>query len=160
MLEKTINNATSRYCFAVNNNRSKKWIKIHAMQLFIKVAELEVFHLQQISSCQGKCFAPDTGTGTSTWRKLLSTPRGGSNSRQKARPYYQRAKDVLVISTNWTSLFQRDATSISGKLHRHPARNREKPVTAASVGISAPHPGIELELSSHDRPVDILHDGF
>lgn len=22
------------------------------------------------------------------------------------------------------------------------------------------HPGIELELSSHDRPVDILHDGF
>ncbi|NYY76433.1 hypothetical protein DMI62_00865 [Escherichia coli] len=44
--------------------------------------------------------------------------------------------------------------------HRHPVRNREKPVTTALVGISISASGIELELSSHDRPVDILHDGF
>ncbi len=67
---------------------------------------------------------------------------------------------MFVISANWTVCLEQDATSISGKLRITSARNREKPVTAALSEILYLHPGIELELSSHDRPVDILHDGF
>ncbi len=70
--------------------------------------------------------------------------------------YYQRAKDVLVISTNWTVCFNRMPPVSAVNTHRHPARNRKKPVTAAPVGILYLHPGIELELSSHDRPVDFF----
>lgn len=51
--------------------------------------------------------------------------------------YYQRAKDVLSNLSELDGLFQQDATSISGKLRIDiPPRNREKPVTAAPVGIS------------------------
>lgn len=50
--------------------------------------------------------------------------------------YYQRAKDVLSNLSELDGLFQQDATSISGKLRIDIPPNREKPVTAAPVGIS------------------------
>ena len=130
----------ARYCFA-NEQQSvkKKWIKIHAMQLFIKVAELESFFPRGGFLCfaKRKCFAPDTGTGTSLGTQLLQRTTRRVKLTPEGMTYYQRAKDVLSNLNELDGLFQQDATSISGKLRIHyPAGNREKPVTAAPVGIS------------------------
>ncbi len=131
--------------------------KIHAMQLFIKVADWKVFPARQISLlCQREVFRADTGTGTSTWHPASPAHHAAVKLTPEGMTYYQRAKDVLSNSTNWTVCFNRMPPVSAVNYDRHPARNREKPVTAASVGISYLHPGIELELSSHDRPVDIL----
>ncbi|HAX3315023.1 LysR family transcriptional regulator, partial [Escherichia coli] len=43
MLEKTINNAICALLFRCEQQSVKEMDKIHAMQLFIKVAELESF---------------------------------------------------------------------------------------------------------------------
>lgn len=63
-----------------------------------------------------------------TTRRVKLTPEGMT--------YYQRAKDVLSNLSELDGLFQQDATSISGKLRIDIPPNREKPVTAAPVGIS------------------------
>ncbi len=115
----------ARYCFAVNNNRSKKWIKFTQC------------------SCSSK---------SRSWRVKL-TPEGIT--------YYQRAKDVLSNLSELDGLFQQDATSISGKLRIDIPPGIAKSLLLPRLSdFLYLHPGIELELSSHDRPVDILHDGF
>lgn len=75
--------------------------------------------------------------------------------------YYQRAKDVLSNLNELDGLFQQDATSISGKLRIDIPPGIAKSLLLPHLSeFLYQHPGIELELSSHDRPVDILHDGF
>ncbi len=74
--------------------------------------------------------------------------------------YYQRAKDVLSNLNELDVCFNRMPPVSAVNYASTSRQNREKPVTAASVRISLSASGIELELSSHDRPVDILHDGF
>ncbi len=151
-----------RYCFVVNNNRSKKWIKFTQCSCSSKSRSWKVFPRGGfLCFAKGKCFAPDTGTGTSTWHQLLQRTTRQVKLTPEGMTYYQRAKDVLSNLSELDGLFQQDATSISGKLrHRHPVRNREKAYYCRACRISLSASGIELELSSHDRPVDILHDGF
>ncbi len=75
--------------------------------------------------------------------------------------YYQQAKDVLSNLSELDGLFQQDATSISGKLRIDIPSGIAKNLLLPRLSeFLYQHPGIELELSSHNRPVDILHDGF
>ena len=88
-----------------------------------------------------------------TTRRVKLTPEGMT--------YYQRAKDVLSNLSELDGLFQQDATSISGKLRIYIPPGIAKSLLLPRLSeFLYLHPGIELELSSHDRPVDILHDGF
>lgn len=88
-----------------------------------------------------------------TTRRVKLTPEGMT--------YYQRAKDVLSNLSELDGLFQQDATSISGKLRIDIPSGIAKSLLLPRLSeFLYLHPGIELELSSHDRPVDILHDGF
>ncbi len=163
MLEKTINNAICALLFRCEQQSVKEMDKIHAMQLFIKVAELESFSAQRISLlCQREVFraryrhwninlAPQLLQRTT--RRVKLTPEGMT--------YYQRAKDVLSNLSELDGLFQQDATSISGKLRIDIPPGIAKSLLLPRLSeFLYLHPGIELELSSHDRPVDILHDGF
>ena len=130
MLEKTINNAICALLFRCEQQSVKEMDKIHAMQLFIKVAELESF---------------------SRAADFFALPKG-SVSRQI---------DVLSNLSELDGLFQQDATSISGKLRIDIPSGIAKSLLLPRLSeFLYLHPGIELELSSHDRPVDILHDGF
>lgn len=89
MLEKTINNAICALLFRCEQQSVKEMDKIHAMQLFIKVAELESF------SRAADFFALPKGSVSRQIQALehqlgtlapsfSSAPRDGSNSRQKA----------------------------------------------------------------------------
>ncbi|WP_113650521.1 LysR family transcriptional regulator [Escherichia albertii] len=137
--------------------------KIHAMQLFIKVAELESFSRAADffalpkGSVSRQIQALENQLGTQllqrTTRRVRLTPDGMT--------YYQRAKDILSNLNELDGLFQHDVTSISGKL-------RVDIPPGIAKNLFLPHlpdflyqyPGIELELSSSDHPVDILRDGF
>lgn len=86
MLEKTINNAICALLFRCEQQSVKEMDKIHAMQLFIKVAELESF------SRAADFFALPKEVFRARYRhwninlapSFSSAPRDGSNSRQKA----------------------------------------------------------------------------
>ena len=152
----------ARYCFAKQQS-VKEMDKIHAMQLFIKVAELESFSRAADffalpkGSVSRQIQALEHQLGTQllqrTTRRVKLTPEGMT--------YYQRAKDVLSNLSELDGLFQQDATSISGKLRIDIPPGIAKSLLLPRLSeFLYLHPGIELELSSHDRPVDILHDGF
>ncbi len=117
MLEKTINNAICALLFRCEQQSVKEMDKIHAMQLFIKVAELESFPRGGFlcfakGSVSRQIQALEHQLGTQllqrTTRRVKLTPEGMT--------YYQRAKDVLSNLSELDGLFQQDATSISGKL--------------------------------------------
>ena len=86
MLEKTINNAICALLFRCEQQSVKEMDKIHAMQLFIKVAELESFSRAAISLlCQREVFrARYRHWNINLAPSFSSAPRGGSNSHQKA----------------------------------------------------------------------------
>ena len=97
MLEKTINNAICALLFRCEQQSVKEMDKIHAMQLFIKVAELESFSRAADffalpkGSVSRQIQALEHQLGTQllqrTTRRVKLTPEGMT--------YYQRAKDVL-----------------------------------------------------------------
>ena len=74
---------------------------------------------------------------------------------------YRIDLDGAFARSELDGLFQQDATSISGKLRIDIPPGIAKSLLLPRLSeFLYLHPGIELELSSHDRPVDILHDGF
>lgn len=88
-----------------------------------------------------------------TTRRVQLTPDGMT--------YYQRAKDVLSNLNELDGLFLQDTTSISGKLRVDiPVGMAKNLLLPRLPDFLYQYPGIALELSSSDRQVDILHDGF
>lgn len=75
--------------------------------------------------------------------------------------YYERAKDLLSNLDELDGLFHHDPSSISGKLRVDMpvgvARNLVMPRLPTFLHQ---YPGLELELSSSDRLVDLVREGF
>lgn len=92
--------------------------KIHAMQLFIRVAELESFSRAADTlglpkgSVSRQIQALENHLGT----QLLHRTTRRVQLTQDGMVYYERAKDLLSNLDELDGLFQHDPTSISGKL--------------------------------------------
>ena len=137
--------------------------KIYAMQLFLCVAERESFTRAAESlgipkgSISRQIQALENRLGT----RLLHRTTRRVQLTQDGMVYYERAQDLLANLDELDGLFQHDPASISGKLRV------DMPVALAR-GLVIPklrdflqlYPGIELELSSCDRMVDVIREGF
>lgn len=137
-VRKTINNAICALLFRCEQQSVKEMDKIHAMQLFIKVAELESFsRAADFLLCQREVFrARYRHWNINLASSFSSAPRGESNSRQKAWPIINGQKMCWVISTNWTVCFNRMPPVSAVNYASTSRQESRKPVTAASVGIS------------------------
>lgn len=137
--------------------------KIHAMKLFIRVAEIESFSRAADSlglpkgSVSRQIQALENHLGT----RLLHRTTRRVQLTQDGMVYFERAKDLLSNLDELDGLFQQDPTSISGRLRV------DMPVTMARNMLIPrlptflqQYPGIELELSSSDRLVDVIREGF
>ncbi|NTZ52127.1 MULTISPECIES: LysR family transcriptional regulator [Citrobacter] len=137
--------------------------KIHAMQLFLRVAELESFSRAADTlglpkgSVSRQIQALENHLGT----QLLHRTTRRVQLTQDGMIYYERAKDLLSNLDELDGLFHHDPTSISGKLRIDMpvgvARNLVMPRLPAFLHQ---YPGLELELSSSDRLVDLIREGF
>ncbi|WP_058910483.1 LysR family transcriptional regulator [Entomohabitans teleogrylli] len=137
--------------------------KIHAMQLFVRVAELgsftraaETLNLPK-GSVSRQIQALESALGT----RLLQRTTRQVRLTQDGMVYYERCRDVLANVDELDNLFQHDPASISGRLRVDMpvgmARNLVMPHLPAFL---QQYPGIELELSSSDRLVDVIQEGF
>ena len=137
--------------------------KIHAMQLFIRVAELESFSRAADTlglpkgSVSRQIQALENHLGT----QLLHRTTRRVQLTQDGMIYYERAKDLLSNLDELDGLFHHDPASISGKLRVDMpvgvARNLVMPRLPVFLHQ---YPGLELELSSSDRLVDLIREGF
>ena len=137
--------------------------KIYAMQLFVRVAELASFSRAADSlgvpkgSVSRQVQTLENHLGT----QLLHRTTRRVQLTQDGMVYYERAKDLLSNLDELDGLFIHDPASISGKLRVDMpvgvARNLVIPRLPAFV---QQYPGIEIELSSSDRLVDVIREGF
>ncbi|MFW0977058.1 LysR family transcriptional regulator [Leclercia pneumoniae] len=137
--------------------------KIHAMQLFIRVAELESFSRAADSlglpkgSVSRQIQALENGLGT----QLLHRTTRRVSLTQDGMVYYERAKDLLANLDELDGLFLLDPASISGRLRVDmPVAIARNLIIPRLPQFLQQYPGIELELSSSDRLVDVIREGF
>ncbi|WP_410750119.1 LysR family transcriptional regulator [Citrobacter sp. U14242] len=137
--------------------------KIHAMQLFIRVAELESFSRAADTlglpkgSVSRQIQALENHLGT----QLLHRTTRRVQLTQDGMIYYERAKDLLSNLDELDGLFHHDPASISGKLRVDmPIGVAKNLVMPRLPAFLHQYPGLELELSSSDRLVDLIREGF
>lgn len=137
--------------------------KIHAMHLFIRVAELESFSraADTLGLPKGSVSRQIQALENLLGVRLLHRTTRRVQLTQDGMVYYERAKDLLSNLDELDGMFQHDPTSISGRLRVDMpvgvARNLVIPKLPAFL---QQYPGIELELSSSDRLVDVIREGF
>ncbi|MRT56540.1 LysR family transcriptional regulator [Enterobacteriaceae bacterium RIT693] len=137
--------------------------KIHAMQLFVRVAELESFTraADTLGLPKGSVSRQVQALETSLGTRLLHRTTRRVQLTQDGMVYYERCRDLLTNLDELDGLFQHDPASVSGRIRV------DMPVTLARgliipklPGFLQQYPGIELELSSSDRMVDVVREGF
>lgn len=137
--------------------------KIHAMQLFIRVAELESFSraADTLGLPKGSVSRQIQALENLLGTQLLHRTTRRVSLTQDGMVYYERAKDLLANLDELDGLFQNDPTSISGRLRVDmPVAVARNLVIPKLPSFLQQYPGIELELSSSDRLVDVIREGF
>src|SRR5215470_11411450 len=137
--------------------------KIEAMQIFVRVAEQASFTrvaegaglpkasasmaVQQLESTLG------TRLLHRTTRKVQMTHDG--------RACYERCKDLLADLDDLEGMFRQSGQSLRGRLRVDmPSRIARRYVIPQLPRFLQAHPQVELELSSTDRLVDLVQEGF
>lgn len=137
--------------------------KIHAMQLFIRVAELESFSraADTLGLPKGSVSRQIQALENLLGTQLLHRTTRRVSLTQDGMVYYERAKDLLTNLDELDGLFQSDPKSISGRLRVDmPVGVARNLVIPKLPSFLQQYPGIELELSSSDRLVDVIREGF
>ncbi|MEX3020410.1 LysR family transcriptional regulator [Kluyvera sp. STS39-E] len=137
--------------------------KIHAMQLFIRVAELESFTraADTLGLPKGSVSRQIQALENHLGCRLLHRTTRRVLLTQDGMVYYERAKDLLSNLDELDSMFQSDPSSVSGRLRVDmPVGIAKNVIIPRLPEFLQRYPGIELELSSSDRLVDVIREGF
>ena len=92
--------------------------KIHAMQLFVRVAELESFSraAETLTLPKGSVSRQIQALENRLGTQLLHRTTRRVSLTQDGMVYYERAKDLLANPDELDGMFQHDPSSISGRL--------------------------------------------
>lgn len=137
--------------------------KIHAMQLFIRVAELESFSraADTLGLPKGSVSRQIQALEGLLGTRLLHRTTRRVQLTQDGMVYYERCRDLLANLDELDGLFLHDPKSVSGRLRVDmPVGIAKNLVMPKLPAFLQQYPGIELELSSSDRMVDVVREGF
>lgn len=135
--------------------------KIHAMKLFLRVADRESFSLaaQALSLPKASVSRQIQALEEALGVRLLHRTTRQVTLTQEGIIYYERAKDLLSNIDELDRLFQPDAASVSGQVRVDmPGWIARSLVLPALSGFLQQYPGIAIDLSSSDRRVDVVRE--
>ncbi|MBC3863237.1 LysR family transcriptional regulator [Undibacterium jejuense] len=137
--------------------------QLEAMKIFVRVAELASFTQAADSLGLPKASVSmaikqlENALGT----RLLQRTTRTVQMTQDGLVYYECSKDMLIDMDELQSMFRQNEVEISGRLRV------DMPVGVARVKIiprlpefMRAHPKLDIELSSTDRRVDLIREGF
>ncbi|MFT3734790.1 MAG: LysR family transcriptional regulator [Rhodocyclaceae bacterium] len=137
--------------------------QLDAMQIFVRVAELASFTQAADSlglpkaSVSGAVQTLEARLGT----RLLHRTTRRVQLTQDGQVFYERAKDLIVDMDELRNLFRQDQGQLRGRLRVDmPLRLARDFVIRRLPEFLAEHPELEVELSSTDRRVDLVREGF
>ncbi|WP_067709360.1 LysR family transcriptional regulator [Erwinia sp. ErVv1] len=137
--------------------------KIHTMRAFVRVAELRSFTraAESLGVPKGSLSRQLQALENTLGTRLLHRTTRRVQLTQDGLVYFDRCQEVLATLEEMDGLFQNDPATLSGRLRV------DMPVNLASDYVLPrlpeflqQYPAIELELSSNDRRVDVIREGF
>ena len=137
--------------------------RLEAMQIYVRVAEQASFTRTAESlglpkaSVSNAVQQLEAALGT----RLLHRTTRKVRMTQDGQAYYERCKDLLADLDELNSLFQRNEQALRGRIRVDMSSGMaRKHVLPQLPQFLAAHPQIEIELSSTDRYVDLVREGF
>ena len=134
------------------------------MHIFVRVAELASF--TQAAEALG---IPKASASTAVQQletqlgtRLLHRTTRRVQLTQDGQAYYERCKDLLADVDELQSMFQQaDGAGLRGRVRIDMSTGMARNVVVPRLPeLLAPHPGLEVELSSTERRVDVVREGF
>lgn len=136
---------------------------LESMEIFARVVELGSFTAAadnlglSRASVSGAVQQLEALLGT----RLLHRTTRSVRMTQDGRVFYERGRDLLADIDELQNLFREDTSALHGRLRV----DMPLPVARDVVIPRLPeflrmHPGLEVELSSTDRLVDVVREGF
>lgn len=137
--------------------------RLDLLQIYVRVAELASF--TQAADTLG---LPKARVSTAVQQleaalgtRLLHRTTRRVQMTQDGQAFYERGKDLLAEADELQAMFQQGTQALRGRLRVDMpvlvARDQVLPRLPAFLAL---HPGLEVELSSTDRRVDLVREGF
>jgi DNA-binding transcriptional LysR family regulator len=136
---------------------------IEAMQVFRRVAELASF--TQAADRMGLPKASVSGAvqqlENHLGARLLHRTTRRVQLTQDGQAFYERALDLLADVDELQSMFQLGGAAYAGRLRVDMSIGLARHIVVPRLPeFLAAHPGLQLELGSTDRRVDLVREGF
>lgn len=136
--------------------------RLDAMQTFVRVAELSSF--TRAADLLG---LPKASVSTAVQQleaelgvRLLNRTTRRVELTQDGRAFYERCRDLLADVDELSTMFQHERT-LSGRLRVDMSSGLAVNFVVPQLpAFLAAHPQLQLELSSTDRRVDLIREGF
>ena len=133
------------------------------MQVFVRVADLASF--TQAADTMG---LPKASVSAAVQQlegmlgtRLLHRTTRKVQMTQDGQVFYERCKDVLADVEEMQTLFRSDPASLRGRLRVDMPLGVAREVVLPNLPeFLRAHPDLEIELSSTDRRVDLVREGF
>lgn len=133
------------------------------MQIYTRVAELASFTQAADSLGLPKASVSQAvqQLEASLGTRLLHRTTRRVQTTQDGQVFYERCKDLLAQLDEASSLFQKGGEALEGRLRVDMPSGMARQHVLPRLGeFLAQHPELELELSSTDRRVDLVREGF
>lgn len=137
--------------------------KLELLRTFVRVSELSSFTMAgeslglPRSTVSEQVQALESLLGT----RLLQRTTRKVQATQDGLALYERSKDLLSHMDEIENLFRQDEASLTGRIRVDmPNILSRRLIMPKLPEFMARHPNLELEISSTDRRVDLLAEGF
>lgn len=137
--------------------------QLEAMRVFVRVAELSSFTAAAEQLGLPKASVSNAIQQLETWlnTRLLHRTTRKVQITQDGQIFYRRCQFLLADMDELHTLFRQEETDLQGCLRVDMPLGIARDVVLPQLpDWLAQHPGLEIELSSTDRLVDIVQEGF
>lgn len=136
---------------------------LDALLIFARVAEMSSFTraAESLGIQKGRVSTVISGLEREVGATLLHRTTRSVRLTEDGRAFYSRARDLLAEVQDLQSMFAGDDAPLRGRLRVDmPTELAQSVVVPALPQLLVAHPALELELSSTDRRVDLVQEGF
>ncbi|ELY5930441.1 LysR substrate-binding domain-containing protein [Cronobacter turicensis] len=136
---------------------------LEPLMIFARVAEMKSFTqaAESLGIQKGRASVVVRELEQEIGATLLNRTTRTVQLTEEGRAFYTRARDLLAEADELKSMFSQSETALRGRLRVDmPAVLAENVLIPALPQLLDAHPELELELSSTDRRVDLIQEGF
>jgi DNA-binding transcriptional LysR family regulator len=136
---------------------------IEGLQIFARVAELSSFTqaAEQLGLPKARVSTVVQQLESELGTRLLHRTTRRVQLTQDGQAFYERCKDVLADMDELQGMFQQGVQSLRGRLRVDmPTLIARDQLIPRLPQFLAEHPQLDIELSSTDRRVDVVREGF